>query len=102
MPQSGTFGSKASKPYIARKSSNGTILSNIDILNLANRLNLPLIGCFSKDQLPKRKIKGDFVVNLGDASTGGSHWTCFSTKDKMVYYYDSFGAPPPIEVDQYI
>ena len=80
----------------------GTILSNIDILNLANRLNLPLVGVNLKDQLPKRKIKGLIVVNLGDASTGGSHWTCFSTKDKNVFYYDSFGMPPPQEVDEYI
>ena len=80
----------------------GTILSNFDLINLANRMNLPLVGCFSKDQLPKRKIKGFFVVNIGDFDTGGSHWTCFSTQDKNVYYYDSYGSVPPIQVDEYI
>lgn len=81
---------------------NGTILSNFDIINLANHLNLPLVGCFSKDKLPKKLIKGLFVVNLADAITGGSHWTAFSTQDKNTWYYDSFGSPPPKEVDQYI
>lgn len=81
---------------------NGTILSNFDILKLSNHLGLPLVGVFSKDQLPKRKMRGLFVVNIGDAATGGTHWTCFSTISQSVYYYDSYGAPPPTEVDQYI
>ena len=80
----------------------GTILSNIDLLNLANRMNLPLVGVYSKNRLPQRKMKGLFIVNIGDYETGGSHWTCFSTVPKNVFYYDSFGSVPPIEVDQYI
>jgi hypothetical protein len=51
---------------------------------------------------PKEKIKGFFLVYLGDASTGGSHWTCFSTNDKNIFYYVNFGMPPPKEVDKYI
>ena len=80
----------------------GTSLSNLDIINLVNRLNLPLVGVYSKDRLPKQKIKGLFVVNIGDYETGGSHWTCFSTIDKNVFYYDSYGSPPPVQVDEYI
>ena len=65
----------------------GTILSNLDIINLSNRLNLLLVGVYSKDRLPKQKIKGLFVVNIGDYETGGSHWTCFSTVDKNVFLF---------------
>ena len=63
----------------------GTILSNFDIIDLANHLKLPLVGVYSKDKLPKKLIKGSFVVNLGDAKTGGSHWTAFSTQDKNTW-----------------
>jgi hypothetical protein len=75
--------------------------SNYDLVNLAQRMdNLPLVGVYSKKRLPKQKIKGLFIVNLDDDT--GSHWTCFSNVPKSIYYYDSYGAPPPIEVDQYI
>ena len=80
----------------------GSILSNYDIINLANHLNMPLVGVFAQDQLSKKKMKGLFVVNLDDAASGGSHWVAFANQDKNTWYYDSFGAPPPIDVDQYI
>ena len=79
-----------------------TILSNFDILDLCKHLNIPIVDVLSKDQLPSHKIKGLFVINLGDFATGGTHWTCFSTIPKNVFYFDSYGAPPPIEVDKYI
>jgi hypothetical protein len=80
----------------------GTILSNFDLMDLAQRMDIPLVGVYSKDKLPKQKIKGLFIVNIGDFHTGGSHWCCFSTVPRSVYYYDSYGAVPPIEVDYYI
>jgi len=79
-----------------------TILSNFDILDLCKHLNIPIVDVLSKDQLPSHKIKGLFVINLGDFATGGTHWTCFTTIPKNVFYFDSYGAPPPIEVDKYI
>lgn len=84
------------------KQKTGTILSNYDLIDLANKLNLSLSGVYSKDRLPKEKIKGLFIVNIGDYATGGTHWTCFSTQDKNVYYYDSYGSKPPVQVDEYI
>lgn len=79
-----------------------TILSNIDILQICNYLKIPIVDVFSKDELPSQKIKGLFVVNLGDSSTGGTHWCCMSTIPKNVFYFDSFGAPPSISIDKYI
>ena len=58
------------------------------------------MGVFSKDKLPKKKYKG--LINLDDYANGGTHWTCFSTLDDNVCYYDSYGKPPPVSVDNYI
>ena len=33
-------------------------------------------------------------VNIDDGSQGGSHWTCFYSKDNKSYYFDSFGGTP--------
>ena len=33
-------------------------------------------------------------INIDNASQGGSHWTCFITKDNKSYYFDSFGGQP--------
>ena len=33
-------------------------------------------------------------VKLDDGSQNGTHWTCFMTKDKKSYYFDSFGGQP--------
>ena len=80
----------------------GTILSNVDIKDICNILKIPLVGVFSKDKLPKKKYKGLFVVNLDDYANGGTHWTIMSTLDDNVCYYDSYGANPPVSVDNYI
>lgn len=79
-----------------------TILSNFDILDLCKHLNIPLVDVLNKNILPSHKIKGLWVINLDDAPGIGTHWTCFSTIPKNVFYFDSYGAPPPIEVDKYI
>ena len=42
----------------------GTILSNFDLINLANRMNLPLVGVHSKDRLPKQKNEGHFILEI--------------------------------------
>lgn len=55
------------------------------------------LGCFPVDQLPcvDGKTKFSLIVNL-DVSTGpGTHWCAIYKKNKKVYYFDSFGRPPP-------
>ena len=41
------------------------------------------------------KINSDEgFVNVDNGSQGGTHWTCFIVKDKISYYFDSFGGTP--------
>ncbi|KAG8291411.1 hypothetical protein J6590_060936 [Homalodisca vitripennis] len=39
------------------------------------------------------------IVNLGDLSSGGTHWTCYVKRGEKKFYFDSYGdVNPPIEV----
>lgn len=41
---------------------------------------------------------GNYIINL-DSSTGpGTHWVALATMDDRMFYFDSFGLPPPDEV----
>ena len=79
----------------------GTILSNVDLMNIMKFLNIKIVGVFSKDKMPKPQ-KGLFIINLDDSNNGGTHWTMCSTLDNNVIYYDSFGEFAPIQVDTFI
>ena len=47
--------------------------------------------------MPKLK-NGFYFINLN----GSSHWTCLLKDKKNFYYFDSFGSPPPEEVEAII
>ena len=50
-------------------------LSNFDLQDLALKYNLPLIGVYSKDELPKKIQVGSYYVNMQDSTEGnGTHW----------------------------
>ena len=55
-------------------------------------------GCFVKDELPVKLKNGFYIINLN----GKSHWTALLKHGKKYYYFDSFGFPSPIEVEERI
>lgn len=84
------------------------MLSNVQVEELAKRMNIPLVFCDFKDMLPKKiQPNKSYVINLEDAddpvtgeANGGSHWTCFQVQKcgngkLRGVYFDSFGMPPP-------
>ena len=75
-------------------------LSNFDLEDLAMKYNLPLVGVYSKDELPKKLQVGSYYINLQDSTEGqGSHWLLIKIFDKKnALYFDSFGQPAPLEV----
>ncbi len=80
-------------------------LSDEDIRELAKKLCPDLRACVPKDLLPKELQKGYYVINLQSLNQGnrqGTHWTSFAyTADNEIFYFDSYGGPPPLEVEQY-
>jgi hypothetical protein len=73
--------------------------TNIDLVNIAKKIKLPLVGVFTKDELKDiKKQDGNYILNLQSSEDGnGSHWTCFIVEGDKTYYFDSFGFPAPKE-----
>jgi hypothetical protein len=80
------------------------MISNFDLEDLAQQRNLDLIGVFSKDRLPAEKRTGSYIVNLqNEDDGGGTHWTVFKIfENHKCCYFDSFGAPMPKEVNNWL
>ena len=89
------------------------MLSNIDIERLAGKLDLPIVGVFSKDQLPKERYIGSYYINLQNHDDGdGTHWCFFKIFEDRgdndgdtplgAIYFDSFGVGPPKEVEEFL
>jgi hypothetical protein len=57
-----------------------------------------------RDELPKTpNVRECGVINLGDSSTIGSHWTAYYKNKYEKYYFDSYGdAKPPKELIEYL
>ena len=74
--------------------------SNFDLEELAQKYKLPLVGVYSKDELPKKIQVGSYYVNLQDSTEGGgSHWCLIKIFDrKNALWFDSFGQALPLEV----
>lgn len=76
-------------------------LSNFDIEDILKKDGININGIYSKDVLPNPLDNGFYVVNLSDDDEGGTHWTClYKYDDGLNFYYDSFGFPPPVDVEQ--
>ncbi len=59
------------------------------------------LGTYAKDAIPKElasKTEGAMVINLGDGSTGGTHWVAILMNKNNTIYFDSFGCEPPKQV----
>lgn len=77
------------------------MLTNVDLEERATRLNLPLVGVFARDTITGPPNKGAYLINL-DLSTGsGTHWVAMADTPTKLYYFDSFGFPPPLSVMNY-
>ena len=68
--------------------------------------NVPgFIKCDSKDTFNgKVKKLESSVINLDNSNGMGTHFTCFSNlpNHNQIYYFDSFGAPPPVQIHNYL
>lgn len=77
-------------------------LSNVQIAAHCRRAGITTFrGVFSKDQLPAKRLPGFYVINLQSSDEGdrlGTHWTLLQVGKFNNWYFDSYGAPPPLEV----
>ena len=95
------------------------MLSNFDIERICRKLELPIVGIFSKDELinQKRRI-GSYYINMENSTDGdGTHWVLAKIYDddlrdedndeKDIHkvgalYFDPFGLDMPKEVRRFL
>lgn len=90
-------------------------LSDSELWDLAERMDIPLAFVGFKDELKGKKLKYNksYIINMenefdedGQRNTG-SHYTCFQVNKypngkKAGLYFDSFGMPPPQVVEDFV
>lgn len=80
-------------------------LNELDILRFGQPIP-QLRGVFMRDGLPKPSSCKKYecgVINLDDDSGVGTHWVSYYRKNKICYYFDSFGnLQPPQEFIHYL
>jgi hypothetical protein len=79
-------------------------LSNFDIIEICEKMKLPLNGIYFQDDLPDKPDKGFYIINIQskDDSRNGTHWTALYFDNKTNLYYDSFGFLAPQELQSII
>ena len=86
----------------------GTAMSNLDILYYVEKIQLPhFVGVFMRDGLPSnswnRNIPQFGIMNLNKSNQIGVHWVGWGfVPNNGTYYFDSFGADAPIELQKYL
>jgi len=82
------------------------MLTDSQIEELSKRMNIPLAGCYFKDELPKKLLTNKcYIVNLQDGEddngneNSGTHWTFLQihqTPNGNIepIYFDPYGQPP--------
>jgi hypothetical protein len=94
------------------------MLSNFDIERICKKLDLPIVGVFSKDKLPQKRNIGSYYINMENETDGeGTHWVFAKIYDddsrdegrdeKEVHkvgalYFDPFGLDMPKEVERFL
>ena len=80
------------------------MLTNFNLEEMAQEYDLDLIGVFSKDKIPTKRIAGDYIINLQDYEDGGgTHWVAFKIFDnKKCCYFDPFGFGCPVDVKEFL
>ncbi len=79
------------------------MLSNFQIESIFQSYNTPLEWIGMKDEMPQEVKDGNYIINLQSSTEGnGRHWMSLRIDKENAFYCDSFGAPPPNEVVQFV
>ena len=79
------------------------MLSNFDLERLAEFYHLPLVAITTKDELPAKVEDGCYIINLQSSTSGnGTHWLALFIHKNIAYFFDSYGAPPSVEIMKFV
>ena len=78
-------------------------LSNLDLMDWVRYLKIPdFEGIFARDSVDHFHKTGSCIINLDDGVGKGTHWVASFIKSGVIYYFDSFSLPSPIEFVEYV
>lgn len=79
-------------------------LTNLDLIELVDSLGIKNFrGVFMRDTLPAKPKEIEVgIINLDSTEGKGTHWVCYSKNKDKIYYFDSFGLDPPLELQKYL
>ena len=71
-------------------------------MDWVNYLKIPdFKGIFARDSPDHIHQTGCCIINLDDGVGQGRHWVATFIQSKVIYYFDSFSLPPPVEFLDY-
>jgi hypothetical protein len=74
------------------------ITNTEDLKQLSKILKIKNLYILTKDYIKKPLKNGNYIINLDNHNGQGTHWVSFIKKDDIIYYFDSFGLPPPEQI----
>ena len=85
------------------------MLSNFDLIKMAKKRGLDLVGVFMKDELNFPIQSGAYIINMSNDKdefgndNNGTHWVSLYVDSSLnSAYFDSFGFPMPKEILKFI
>lgn len=76
------------------------VLSSYEIQEICTKNDIRFNGIYCRNEIPKVLQEGWYVLNLDKASGDGTHWCCWCCGKTMNLYFDSFGFPPPTDLEK--
>ena len=78
-------------------------LTNFELYDYAQKLNIKLRGVFMRDSLPETPHDNECgIVNFNKVSEKGTHWVAYYKQGGFKQYFDSFGQVVLQEVRDYL
>ena len=75
--------------------------TNVELATICKSLEINhFIGVLMMDELAKLPISENesYIINLQNSDQQGSHWTAVYKSATSIAFFDSFGAPVPLEI----
>ena len=73
-------------------------LTNYDLLDIAEDIEIHGLEIYMKDEIKKIKNAIPYILNLDSSENEGTHWVALRKMNKIIYYFDPYGYPPPQEI----
>lgn len=79
--------------------------TNIQLEHMASRYGVPNFKCIMNDEINEERVipqEANWILNLEDSNTNGSHWVALLVRNDEKAYIDSFGCVPSMQVTAFL